>query len=181
MLEVCQADKRDRTGAVGRGARSGLAFGVSQGTKGVWERDLETEGGGVRGGNVQESQAEDAHEEVLLLLPELQLVQHRQGHDEYGEVGGDVSSGVDVPKGQVGYALPRHVRVPEFIHRRAGEYHDEELRHCPHHDDGPQDPYDLLHLVYCQHSIVLEKERELDEGEGDIVKDNGQPEILSTR
>lgn len=131
-----------------------------------------------RGRNVQESQAEDADEEVFLLLPELQLAQHGQRHDEDGEVGGDVSGGVDVPEGQVGHTRARPVCVPEFVDRRAGEDDDEELRHCPHHDDGPEDPYHLLHLVYRQHSIVLEQEREFDKGEGDIVKDDGQPKVL---
>lgn len=54
--------------------------------------------------NVQETQAEDCHEKIFLLLAQLQLVQHRQGHNENGEVGGDVPSCVDVPKRQVGHA-----------------------------------------------------------------------------
>lgn len=68
--------------------------------------------------------------------------------------------------------MTRQISLPELLDRVAGKYDHQELGYSPHHNDDPNDPDDLLHLVHSQYTIVLEKERELEEGQCQVVENN---------
>ena len=128
----------------------------------------------------QETQAENAYEQVPLLLGHLQLPERRQREGKHGDIGDDVAGGVDIPLRDVGDALGVSRGIPEAVDRGADEDADEHLRQGPAANDGHGDNVDDAHVLHSEDAVVLEEESELDEEQRGAVEDDGEVKVLVT-
>ncbi len=110
----------------------------------------------VAGGDSQETQSENAHEQDLLALRQLQLLDDWQRHAEDAKVGDQVDARHDVPDGQVVEAAALDRAVPELGHRHAGQGQQEGERDRPQRHEDKCDQRQPLHDGAGEDAAVLQ-------------------------
>ena len=113
--------------------------------------------------DLQEAETEDTDEEHPLLLCEVQFPEGGERQDEHGNIGDDVTAGVDVPLREVRDALGVDGLVPEPADGGASENAHECLGGRPASDDNDCNDVDHPHVLDRQDAVILEEKCEFDE------------------
>lgn len=133
---------------------------------------------GKGGEDIQEPEAEHAHQHVLLPARQLQRADDGHGEREDQKVGDEVDACHYVPNRRDVDALAGNGRVPEGCHGLADERQQEGEGHGPGGEEAQRRQRDALDDGVGEQALVLEQDGYLGQAHGHVVDDDRRIESL---